>query len=652
MSSACCSGSCDVLSPLAPPPPALSMGQRWILGASGTSAALAEVGAWSGMAEDSPWIISLALFTIVVGGYKTIQRGWQAVRLFSLDIHFLMSLAVVGAMILGQWPEAAMVIFLFAVAEWIETLSLDKARHAVRELLSLAPEEITIRNQQGEWQTIPSAVAQVGAVALLKPGERIALDGTVLEGRSAVNQAPITGESMPVMKEVGDTLFAGSINGTGTLEFRITSDAGHSTLARMVATIQEAQAKRAPMQRFVESFAHYYTPAVVIIAILLALLPPLLFQTPLNESIYNALVMLVVSCPCALVISTPVTVVSGLAAGARQGILIKGGLYLEQAHHLRAIALDKTGTLTQGRLELCDVILLGQQERERVLRLAASLEAHSEHPVATAIRAAWPANRLLLHVREFEALAGRGAKGVLAGEIYHIGNQRLLTELGLNSPEIEEMIRPLEEDEKTVVILTSPREPLAIFAVTDKLRDNAPSAVASLHGLGISTLMLTGDNPATAHAIARHTGIHQVQANLLPVEKWQAIEELTHRYQKVAMVGDGINDAAALAGATIGIAMGGSGTDAAMETADVVIMNDDLTKLVSFIQLGHATHRILWQNIGLAIGIKGFFLCLAALGMASLWMAVVADLGTSLLVIVNGRRLLKEGKTQFKGQLP
>ncbi|MBF0611449.1 MAG: heavy metal translocating P-type ATPase [Magnetococcales bacterium] len=645
MSSACCSGSCDSLSPLVPPPPALTTRQRWVLVTSGTSAALAEVGAWSGMAEDSPWIIALALFSILVGGFKTIQQGWQAVRRLSLDIHFLMSLAVVGAMILGQWPEAAMVIFLFALAEWIETLSLDKARHAVRELMSLTPEEITLRNEQGEWQTIPTATALVGATALLKPGERVALDGVVLAGRSAVNQAPITGESMPVLKEVGDSLFAGSINGTGTLEFRVTSDAGHSTLARMIATIQEAQSKRAPMQRFVESFAQYYTPAVVLIASLLAVLPPLLFQMPLHESVYNALVMLVVSCPCALVISTPVTIVSGLAAGAKQGILIKGGLYLEQAHHLKAIALDKTGTLTHGRLELCEVILLGQQEKERVLRLAASLEAHSEHPVAAAIRSAWPANRLLLHVREFEALAGRGAKGVVSGEVYHLGNLRLLTELGLHTPEIAAMVGPLEEDEKTVVILASPREPLAIFAVTDQLRDNAAPAIARLHGLGIVTLMLTGDNPATAEAIARHTGIDQVQANLLPEEKWRAIEELTQRYQKVAMVGDGINDAAALAGATIGIAMGGSGTDAAMETADVIIMNDDLAKVASFIQLGHATHKILWQNIVLAIGIKGFFLLLAAFGMASLWMAVIADMGTSLLVIVNGRRLLKEGQT-------
>ncbi|MBF0401590.1 MAG: heavy metal translocating P-type ATPase, partial [Magnetococcales bacterium] len=423
-----------------------------------------------------------------------------------------------------------------------------------------------------------------------------------------------------------------------------TADFKHSTLARIINTVQDAQAKRAPMQRIVEKFARYYTPAVVGVAGLIATVPPILFDDSFTPWFYKALVMLVVACPCALVISTPVTVVSGLAAGARRGILIKGGLYLEQAHDLKAIAMDKTGTLTHGRLEMTDFVILGERNRDQILRLAASLEAHSEHPVAAAITAAWGKERPLLHVRHFEALSGRGARGTVAGEIHHIGNHRLLEELGLCRPEVEAIILPLEQDEKTVVVLVSSSEPLAVIAVSDRMRENAPEAIRDLHDLGLAVTMLTGDNAATAQAIARHAGIEDVRAELLPDEKLRAIEEMTDRFGIVGMVGDGINDAPALARASIGIAMGTTGTDTALETADVAIMNDDLRKIGEFVRLGRATRRILWENITLAIGIKGFFLVLGAIGLASLWMAVLADMGASLLVIFNGRRLLR-----FKG---
>ncbi|MBF0165745.1 MAG: heavy metal translocating P-type ATPase, partial [Magnetococcales bacterium] len=475
-------------------------------------------------------------------------------------------------------------------------------------------------------------------------GERIALDGVVVSGRSSVNQAPITGESVPVTKEVGHPLYAGSINGSGMLEYRVTADFKHSTLARIIDTVQEAQAKRAPMQRIVEKFARYYTPAVVGIAGLIATMPPILLGDSFTPWFYKALVMLVVACPCALVISTPVTVVSGLAAGARRGILIKGGLCLEQSHGLKAIAMDKTGTLTHGRLEMTDLVILGERNREQILRLAASLEAHSEHPVAAAITAAWGKERPLLHVRHFEALSGRGARGTIAEEIHHIGNHRLLEELGLCRPDVEAIILPLERDEKTVVVLASSSEPLAVIAVSDRMRKNAPEAIRDLHDLGIAVTMLTGDNAATARAIARRAGIEDVRAELLPDEKLRAIEEMTDRFGIVGMAGDGINDAPALARASIGIAMGTTGTDTALETADVAIMNDDLRKIAEFVRLGRATRRILWENIALAIGIKGFFLVLGAVGLASLWMAVLADMGASLLVIFNGRRLLR-----FKG---
>ncbi|MBF0414594.1 MAG: heavy metal translocating P-type ATPase [Magnetococcales bacterium] len=648
---ACCSSACcatnNAESPgrdqtrVLPVPTTVSRREWLATSVAGGAACGAEILVWSGVDESSPWIAGLALVSILVGGRGTLQRGWIALRHLSLNINFLMSLAVLGAMLIGQWPEAAMVIFLFGLAERIEALSMDRARHAIRELMSLAPETVTIQTDDGTWETVAAAHVEVGRLARVKPGERFALDGTVVSGRSSVNQAPITGESIPVTKEAGHPLYAGSINGSGMLEYRVTADFNHSTLARIIDTLQEAQAKRAPMQRFVERFARYYTPAVVTTAAMIATVPPLLFDAAFSVWFYKALVMLVVACPCALVISTPVTVVSGLAAGMRRGILIKGGLYLEQAHALRAIALDKTGTLTHGRLEMTDFVVLGERNRDQVLRLAASLETHSEHPVAAAITAAWEKARPLLHVRHFEALSGRGARGMIAGEVYHIGNHRLLEELGLCNPEVEKILLPLEQDEKTVVVLASSSEPLAVIAVADRMREITPEAIRCLHDLGIAVTMLTGDNAATARAIARHAGITDVRAELLPDEKLRAIEELTNRFGIVGMVGDGINDAPALARAPIGIAMGSTGTDTALETADVAIMNDDLRKVGEFVHLGRATRRILWENIALALGIKGFFLVLAAMGGATLWMAVLADMGTSLLVIFNGRRLLK-----------
>ncbi|MBF0172038.1 MAG: heavy metal translocating P-type ATPase [Magnetococcales bacterium] len=622
-------------------PPAVSRREWWVTAFSGVIACVAEILVWSGVDEMSPWIAGLATLSILTGGVGTLKRGWISLRHLSLNISFLMSLAVLGAMVIGQWPEAAMVIFLFGLAERIEALSMDRARNAVRELMSLAPETVTIQNEAGAWETVNAATVAAGCLARVKPGERIALDGVVTSGSSDVNQAPITGESTPIMKEVGHPLFAGAINGLGVLEYRITADFKHSTLARIIDTVQEAQAKRAPMQRFVDQFAKYYTPIVVGIAGMIAVVPPLVFDEPFVTWFYNALVMLVVACPCALVISTPVTVVSGLAAATRRGILIKGGLYLEQAHALKAIALDKTGTLTHGQLEMTDLVVLGGRNRDQILRLAASLEAHSEHPVAAAITRAWGRERPLLHVRQFEAIVGRGARGTVSGAVHYIGNHRMLEELGLCRPEVEAILLPLERDEKTVVVLASSSEPLAIIAVSDRMRETTPEAIQDLHDLGIALTMLTGDNAATAQAIARHAGINHVRAELLPEEKLLAIEELMERFGTVAMVGDGINDAPALARASIGIAMGSTGTDTALETADVAIMNDDLRRIGEFVRLGRATRRILWENIALAIGIKGFFLMLAGLGLATLWMAVLADMGTSLLVIFNGRRLLK-----------
>ncbi|MBF0401046.1 MAG: heavy metal translocating P-type ATPase [Magnetococcales bacterium] len=616
--------------------------RRWLLMAlAGLTAVAAEVLVWLGQPERGLPVVAFSLLAILFGGLETLKKGYIALRNFALNIHFLMSIAVLGAVAIGQWPEAAMVIFLFGVAEMIETLSLDRARNAVRTLMTLAPDNATVRDAGGQWQTREVRDIRIGQLLRIKPGERIPLDGMVVAGHSSVNQSPITGESVPVTKQVGDMLFAGTINERGVLECRVTADRDHTTLARIIASVQDAQSQRAPTQRFVDQFAAWYTPTVVFLASLVAIIPPLLALGAFTDWLYNALVLLVVACPCALVISTPVTIVSGLAAAARRGILIKGGIYLEEGHRLKALAMDKTGTLTCGQLSLTDIIPLSEHGEEALLRLAAGLEAHSEHPMATAILAAWHGSAPLPTVTAFESLTGQGVQGVIAGERYFIGSHRLIETLGLCTPATEAHLFRLEQESKTVVILASSTATLAIFAASDQVREQAAAAVAALDRLGVHVVMLTGDNRTTAAAIAARTGIEAVEAELLPVQKLASVERLLHRYGRVGMVGDGINDAPAMARASIGFAMGTAGTDTALETADVALMNDDLGKLAEFIRLSRRTNRILRQNIAFALVLKGIVFLLALAGMATLWMAVFADMGASLLVIFNGMRILR-----------
>ncbi len=441
----------------------------------------------------------------------------------------------------------------------------------------------------------------------------------------------------------GDAVFAGTVNERGAFEFRVTANKGSTTLDRIIHTVQEAQGQRAPTQRFVDQFARYYTPAVVAFAVLVALLPPLFFGAAFLDWFYKALVMLVIACPCALVISTPVTVVSGLAAAARHGILVKGGVHLENGRRIKAVALDKTGTLTHGRPQLTDVVPLNARPADELLQLAASVDAHSEHPVAAAIVAAWQEpGRPLLDVNAFEALAGRGAKGTVAGQLYYVGNHRLVEELAVCGPHVEEVLQRLEREGKTAVVLVTEREPLCVFGVADTVRGHSAEAIRDLHALGVVSVMLTGDNRTTARAIADQVGIDDARGDLLPEDKLAAIDELIARHGEVGMVGDGINDAPALARASIGFAMGAAGTDTAIETADVALMDDDLRKLPRFIELSRRTSHVLWQNISLALGIKAVFFALALAGQATLWMAVFADMGASLLVVANGLRLLRE----------
>lgn len=613
----------------------------WPLGISLVTASAAEAVYW--LHNGNHWsVVVLALVAVFTGGLSTYKKGWIALKNRNLNMNALMSIAVTGAMLIGHWPEAAMVMVLFALAEVIEAKSLDRARNAIRGLLDLTPEQATVQQADGTWREVGAKQITIGARVRVKPGERIALDGEVLEGRSAVNQAPITGESLPVEKSPGDSVFAGTINESGSFEYRVTALANNSTLARIIHAVEAAQGSRAPTQRFVDQFARWYTPVVFGVAIAVALLPPLFMGAAWLDWIYRALVLLVVACPCALVISTPVSIVSGLAAAARHGILIKGGVYLEEGRKLRWLALDKTGTITHGKPAQTDFVTWGNALASDSRSIAASLAARSDHPVSKAVaQAAQTDGVALLDVTEFNALPGRGVQGQINGATYHLGNHRMLEELGQCTPELEQRIAALETAGKTVVMLVGAKAVHALFAVADTIKDSSRTAIAELHALGINTMMLTGDNPHTAQAIAAQAGIDRAQGNLLPDDKLREVEQLA-RSGKVGMVGDGINDAPALARADIGFAMGAAGTDTAIETADVALMDDNLRKIPTFVRLSRATAQVLMQNIVLALGIKAVFLVLTFTGQATMWMAVFADMGASLLVVGNGLRLLRK----------
>lgn len=627
-------------------PPARSW---WPLVVSGVLAMGAEVVHW--LSQPGWMSAALALAAIALCGLITYKKGWIALRHGMFNINALMSVAVTGALVLGQWAEAAMVMVLFTLAEVIEARSLDRARRAISGLMALAPDRVTRLHEDGRREVVSVSDVALDDQIEVRPGERIGLDGRVVLGESTVNQAPITGESMPADKSAGDPVYAGTINGMGTLTYQVTAAAGHTTLARIIKTVEEAQSERAPTQRFVDRFARVYTPAVMLIALLVAVLPPLLAGTPWTPWIYKALVLLVIACPCALVISTPVTVVSGLTRAARMGILIKGGVYLEMGRLLKVVALDKTGTLTSGQPVQTDAICLAGDAVD-VMARAARLAGMSDHPVSRAIAqaavapaglaVASPAYRgeSVDDIIDVQAVAGQGVRGTIAGVTYALGNARMAAEMGHGEGAHLAQLRQLEQQGKTVVLFMTPGQVLALFAVADTIKPESRDAIAALHALGVQTLMLTGDNAHTAATIAGQAGVADYRSEQLPQDKLAAIETLAGE-GRVAMVGDGINDAPALARADIGFAMGAVGTDSAIETADVALMNDDLRNVPAFISLSRRTHRILVQNIVMALGIKLVFLLLTVAGLGSMWMAVFADVGASLLVIANGLRVMR-----------
>ena len=613
---------------------------HWPLAAACAAAVASEIASFAALPG---WIAALlAVLAVIAGGLGTYKKGWVAIRNGNLNINALMSIAVTGGLFLGQWPEAAMVMVLFSEAELIEAKSLDRARNAVQKLMQLAPERATVQQPNGTWHDVDAKSVSINSIVRVKPGERIGLDGKVSAGRTTLNQAPITGESLPVEKAPGDAVFAGTINGSGSIEYRVTAIAGDTTLARIIHAVSEAQGSKAPTQRFVDQFARIYTPVVFALAVLVAVLPPLLAGGVWHDWIYKALVLLVIACPCALVISTPVTIVSGLTAAARKGILIKGGSYLELGRKLTWLALDKTGTITHGTPAQTHAEAVADIDINRCRQLAASLAGRSDHPVSQALaRAANTDNIARLPVGEFEALPGRGVQGTIGGEPYSLGNHRLVEELGRCSATLEARLDTLEREGQTVVLLIGETGVLALFAVADTVKETSRAAIANLHALGVRTVMLSGDNSHTAAAIAAAVGIDEARGDQLPEDKLAAAAKLAADGAAVGMVGDGINDAPALARADIGFAMGAMGADTAIETADVALMDDDLRKIPAFIRLSKATHAVLIQNIVLALAIKAVFFVLALTGAGTLWMAVLADVGASLLVVANGLRLLR-----------
>ncbi len=590
-------------------------------------------------------VFLFAVIAIALGGLTTYRKGWLAVSNFNLNINALMSVAVTGAVLIGQFPEAAMVMVLFNLSEAIEAKALDRARNAIKKLLNLTPDTATVLQPDGSWKERDIREVAVGSRIRVRPGEKIALDGRVLSGESTVNQAPITGESMPVEKKAGSTVYAGTINEAGSLEYEVTAVATNSTLARIIHAVEEAQGSRAPIQRFVDVFAQYYTPAVFLVSLLTALVPPLCMGGEWLSCIYTALVILVIGCPCALVISTPVSIVGGMAAATRSGILIKGGMFLEQGRKLNCLALDKTGTITHGKARQTDCLLVtgAAVDEARFVALASSLAARSDHPVSVAIAAAAAeAGVSLEDVDGFTAVPGQGVRGRIGSETWHLGNHRMVEVLHKCSPELETLIFGLEQQGKSVVALIGESGVQGLLAVADTVKDSSIEAIGTLKKLGVRTVMLTGDNEHTAKVIAKQVGVDEFRGNLLPEDKLAFIEELELSGARVGMVGDGINDAPALAKAHVGFAMAGGGTDTAIETADVALMDDDLRKIPRFIRLSRSTHAILVQNITLALVVKALFFTLTFTGHATMWMAVFADVGTALLVVANGLRAMKK----------
>lgn len=602
---------------------------------------------------------ALYLAAIVVGGVPILREAWEALwEDRRLTIDSLVVVAVIGAALLGQWWEAAAVVFLFSFSEMLEDFTLDRAHSAIQTLMELSPQEARIK-VDGRESTVPVEDVAVGMIVAVRPGERVPVDGDVVAGETTIDQSAITGESAPVAKTSGNSVFAGTINQQGYLEITATRPSTDNAIARIVRLVAEAQQKKAPTAQFIDRFAAYYTPGIVVLAFLVATVPWLAFEQPLAEWVYRGLVLLLVGCPCALVISTPISIVAAIARSARSSVLMKSGAVLELLGQARVMAFDKTGTLTRGQPEVTDVIPAEGYSESDVIQMADRLEHRSEHQLAAAIlrRAGHTDTEEesghvhAEEIEDFEAIAGRGVRARVDGTVYVCGSPDFLRSTGYNLVPYEESISALQGAGKTALLVAREQEIAGLIATMDVLRPEAESALRAIHDMGIAHMvMLTGDSQPTATAIARQLPVRDVAAELLPWQKLVAIQDLVKAHGNVLMVGDGVNDAPALASATAGIALGGAGADVALETADVVLMGDDLTKIPYALSLSRRTMTVIKQNIALSLGIKALVLLLTLFGLTYLWMAILADVGATLVVAANGLRLLRTSDTTKAGK--
>ena len=596
------------------------------------------------LGEDHLLTKALYILAIIIGGYDLFKEGFSDLIKLDFSMESLMTIAIIGAAFIGEWAEGSIVVILFAISEALERFSMDKARQSIRSLMDIAPKEALIRRNNVE-QLISVDKIDIDDIMIIKPGQKIAMDGLVINGHSSVNQAAITGESVPVEKQLDDEVFAGTLNEEGVLEVRVTKKVTDTTIAKIIHLVEEAQGERAPAQAFVDKFAKYYTPFIIIMALMIVVVPPLFFGGDWNKWLYQGLSILVVGCPCSLVISTPVSIVSAIGNAAKNGVLVKGGVYLEEIGHLRAIAFDKTGTLTKGKPVVTDFITTSSDTGINYLSIISSLESLSQHPLASAILNEADKTNVdykSIQIEDFQSITGKGLTGIYQNIRYYIGSPKLFSASVIEETAVKVQYRQFQEQGKTAMYFGTDEQILGVIAVADEVRDSSADVISELHKLSIEhTIMLTGDNTKTAESICRQLGVTEIKGDLMPQEKLDSIKALRTTYNKVAMVGDGINDAPALAASTVGIAMGGAGTDTALETADVALMGDDLQKLPFIVRLSRQTLKVIKQNITFSLGIKLLALLLVIPGWLTLWIAIVADMGATLLVTLNGLRLMK-----------
>ena len=596
------------------------------------------------LGEDHLLTKALYILAIIIGGFDLFKEGFSDLIKLDFSMESLMTIAIIGAAFIGEWAEGSIVVILFAISEALERFSMDKARQSIRSLMDIAPKEALIRRNNVE-QLVSVDKIDIDDIMIIKPGQKIAMDGLVINGHSSVNQAAITGESVPVEKQLDDEVFAGTLNEEGVLEVKVTKKVTDTTIAKIIHLVEEAQGERAPAQAFVDKFAKYYTPFIIIMALLIVVVPPLFFGGDWKKWLYQGISILVVGCPCSLVISTPVSIVSAIGNAAKNGVLVKGGVYLEEIGHLRAIAFDKTGTLTKGKPVVTDFIATSSETDINYLSIISSLESLSQHPLASAILNEADKTNVdykSIQIEDFQSITGKGLTGIHQNIRYYIGSPKLFSASVIEETAVKVQYRQFQEQGKTAMYFGTDEQILGVIAVADEVRDSSAAVISELHKLSIEhTIMLTGDNTKTAESIGKQLGVTEIKGDLMPQEKLDSIKALRTTYNKVAMVGDGINDAPALAASTVGIAMGGAGTDTALETADVALMGDDLQKLPFIVRLSRQTLKVIKQNITFSLGIKLLALLLVIPGWLTLWIAIVADMGATLLVTLNGLRLMK-----------